>query len=56
MAVCIDSPREVAHIELNALEESGIPVYSLPERAVTGLAGLVRYREILRTVGGGGGL
>ena len=46
--VCLDSPGGAAYAEINALEESSIPTYSLPERAVTGLAGLVRYGEILR--------
>ncbi len=54
--VCLDSPRGAAYAEINALEESGIPTYPLPERAVTGLAGLVRYGEILRAGGGGGGI
>jgi acetyltransferase len=31
-----------------ALEENHIPTYPLPDRAVTGLAGLVRYGEILK--------
>ncbi|MFC2008173.1 hypothetical protein ACFLT0_00570 [Chloroflexota bacterium] len=35
----------------NALEESRIPTYPLPERAVTGLAGLVRYGEVLAALG-----
>ena len=53
--VCLDSPRGVAYAEINALEASGIPTYPLPERAITGLAGLVRYGEIVKAVGGGGG-
>ena len=55
MTVCLDSPRGVAYAEINALEASGIPTYPLPERAVTGLAGLVKYGEILGDAGGGGG-
>ena len=54
VTVCLDSPRGVAYAELNALEASGIPTYPLPERAVTGLAGLVRYGEIVKAGGGGG--
>ena len=48
--VCIDTPTEAACEEVKALEESGIPAYPLPERAVTGLAGLVRYGKILRSL------
>jgi acyl-CoA synthetase (NDP forming) len=55
ITVCLDSPRGVAYAEINALEESGIPTYPLPERAVAGLAGLVRYGQILSDIGGGGG-
>jgi acyl-CoA synthetase (NDP forming) len=54
--VCLDSPRGTAYAEVNALEENGIPTYPLPERVVTGLAGLVRYGEILSVGGGGGGI
>jgi acyl-CoA synthetase (NDP forming) len=55
ITVCLDSPRGTAYAEINALEQSGIPTYPLPERAVTGLAGLVRYGEIIKASGGGGG-
>ena len=54
ITVCLDSPRGVAYAEINALEASGIPTYPLPERAITGLAGLVRYGEIVKGGGGGG--
>jgi acyl-CoA synthetase (NDP forming) len=47
IAVCLDSPRGIADHWLNALEEGNIPTYPTPERAATGLAGLVRYGEIL---------
>jgi acyl-CoA synthetase (NDP forming) len=47
ITVCLDSPRGAAYAEIIVLEESGIPTYPLPERAVAGLAGLVRYGEIL---------
>jgi acyl-CoA synthetase (NDP forming) len=56
MTVCLDSPRGAAQAEINALEASGIPTYPLPERAVTGLAGLVKYGGILKGGGGGGGI
>jgi acyl-CoA synthetase (NDP forming) len=48
MTVCLDSPRGAAHAEINALEASGVPVFPLPERAVTGLAGLVKYGGIIK--------
>ena len=54
ITVCLDSPRGAAYAEINALEESGVPTYPLPERAVSGLAGLVRYGQILKGGGGGG--
>ena len=54
ITVCLDSPRGAAYAEINALEESGIPTYPLPERAVSGLAGLVRYGQILKGGGGSG--
>jgi acyl-CoA synthetase (NDP forming) len=56
MTVCLDSPRGVAQAEINILEANGVPVFPLPERAVTGLAGLVRYGEIVKKGGGGGGI
>ncbi|GAH56976.1 unnamed protein product, partial [marine sediment metagenome] len=51
IAVCLDSPGGAAYAEINALEDSGIPTYPLPERAITGLAGLVRYGESVRAIG-----
>ena len=48
ITVCLYSPLGMAYAELHALEESRIPVYPFPERAVAGLAGLVRYGRILR--------
>lgn len=47
IVACLDSPLGAASVYLNALDENGIPTYPAPERAVTGLAGLVRYGEIL---------
>ena len=55
ITVCLDSPRGAADAELNVLEENRVPTYPLPERAITGLASLVRYGGILWAVGGGGG-
>jgi len=37
---------------INALEEAGIPTYPLPDRACTGLAGLVKYGCILENYSG----
>jgi len=48
MTVCLDSPRGAAQAEINALEASGVPVSPLPERAVNGMAGLVKYGEIAK--------
>jgi acyl-CoA synthetase (NDP forming) len=47
IAVCLDSPGGIADHWLNALEEGSIPTYPTPERAATGLAGLVRYGQVL---------
>ena len=55
ITVCLDSPGGLAYAEINALEGSGIPTYPLPERAITGLGGLIRYGGILKAVGGGEG-
>ncbi len=54
ITVCLDSPRGVAYAEIGVLEGNNIPVYPLPERAITGLAGLVKHGEILSGGGGGG--
>jgi acyl-CoA synthetase (NDP forming) len=56
ITVCLDSPRGSAYAEINALEGSGIPTFPLPERAITGLAGLIGYGKILKGGGGGGGI
>ena len=50
VVVCLDSPRGVAYAEINALEGNSIPTFPLPDRAITGLAGLVRYGEILKAM------
>ncbi|MFC1871687.1 acetate--CoA ligase family protein [Chloroflexota bacterium] len=50
VTVCLDSPLGAASSQLEALERSHIPAYSLPERAVTGMAGLVKYGEIIRSM------
>ncbi len=49
ITVCLSSPRGLDAAQVDALEKSLIPTYPLPERAVTGLAGLVRYGEILKS-------
>jgi len=51
VTVCLAPPTEAACSDVKSLEERGIPTYPLPERAVTGLAGLVRYGEILKRLG-----
>ncbi len=56
IAVCLDSPKGLAYAEINALEGSRIPTFPLPERAITGLAGLIKYGQILKNSGGGGGI
>ncbi len=56
IAVCLDSPKGLAYAEINVLEGSGIPTFPLPERAITGLAGLIKYGQILKDGGGGGGI
>jgi acyl-CoA synthetase (NDP forming) len=48
VVVFLDSPGMIAQKEITALENRGFPTFSLPDRAVTGLAGLVRYGEIKR--------
>ena len=48
---CLHSLVERDVAEIAKLEKNNIPVYPLPERAVTGLAGLFKYGEILRAVG-----
>ncbi len=35
---------------VDALEEAGIPTYPFPDRACTGLAGLMKYGEILKII------
>jgi len=51
VTVCLDSPCGAADAHIESIEESGIPTYPLPERAVTGLAGLVEYGGIIRDSG-----
>jgi acyl-CoA synthetase (NDP forming) len=48
IAVCLGSISEGVHTQIQALEDNHVPTYPLPERAVSGLSGLVRYGEILR--------
>jgi len=47
ITVCLDSPGGAADHWINALEGGNIPTYPTPERAATGLAGLVRYGQVL---------
>jgi acyl-CoA synthetase (NDP forming) len=47
ITVCLDSPNGMADHWIKALEEGSIPTYPTPERAATGLAGLVRYGQVL---------
>jgi len=51
VTVCLDVPDEAAGEDSRALEANGVPTYPLPERAVAGLAGLVRYGRILKALG-----
>ena len=51
ITVCLNVPSQLTHTEINALDEHHIPTYPFPERAVSGLAGLVRYGEILKAIG-----
>jgi acyl-CoA synthetase (NDP forming) len=44
---CTDSPAGLANALIDLLEKNGIPTYPLPERAVTGVAGLIRYGEMM---------
>ena len=46
IVVCLDSPCGLAAAQIESLEASGIPTYPFPERAVTGVAGLVKYGSI----------
>jgi len=48
---CLHSLVERDIKEIAKLEKNNVPVYPLPERAVTGLAGLAKYGEILKAVG-----
>ena len=36
---------------MTEIEKNRVPVYPLPERAITGLAGLARYGAILNRAG-----
>lgn len=47
MTVSFGPEGEPANIQKMLLEEKGLPTYPVPERAVTGLAGLVQYGKIL---------
>jgi acyl-CoA synthetase (NDP forming) len=51
--LCANSPRGLIEEEIAELEAGGIPVYSLPDRTIRALRGLVEYGEI-RGKGGKG--
>jgi acyl-CoA synthetase (NDP forming) len=46
--LCANSPRGLIEDEIEESEASGIPVYSLPDRTIQALRGLIRYGEILK--------
>jgi len=48
---CLHSLVEKDVAEIAKLEKNNVPVYPLPERAGTGLAGLFKYGQILKAVG-----
>jgi acyl-CoA synthetase (NDP forming) len=50
VAVCLGSLGAAEGV-IKELEDASIPTYPFPDRAITGLAGLVKYGEILKTVG-----
>lgn len=45
-------PNDGNQTEIEKLEKAGIPVYTLPENTITGLAGLARYQRIREAFGG----
>ena len=45
--LCANSPRGLIEEEVKDLENSGIPVYPLPDRTIRALLGLFRYGHIL---------
>ncbi len=44
--LCVNSPRGIIEKEMAEVENVGIPVYPLPQRAVRALKGLVEYGEV----------
>jgi acetyltransferase len=46
--LCANSPRGLIEDEIEELEANGIPVYSLPDRTIRALRGLIQYGEILK--------
>jgi len=46
--LCANSPRGLVEEEVQELEANGIPVYSLPDRTILALRGLIQYGEILK--------
>lgn len=49
VTISTDSPKNMATTQIEAVEESGFPVYPTPERAAVGMYGLVKYGEILKS-------
>jgi acyl-CoA synthetase (NDP forming) len=49
VAISTDSPKNMVTTQIEAVEESGFPVYPTPERAAVGMHGLVKYGEILKS-------
>ena len=47
--VCLGSLGAAVSV-VEALEDASIPTYPFPDRATTGLAGLVRYGQILKII------
>ena len=46
--LCANSPRGIIEEEIAELEDKGVPVYSLPQRAIRALKGLVDYGEVMK--------
>jgi acyl-CoA synthetase (NDP forming) len=46
--LCANSPRGLIEEETEELEANGVPVYSLPDRTIRALRGLIQYGEILK--------
>jgi len=51
--ICANSPRGLIEDEVEELERNGIPVYSMPDRTIRALKGLIQYGEVQRRTRGG---